>query len=123
MLNVTTISEVRTPMSVVALRLIFGIVAVGELLKFIIASDPVAIFAIEKAWAVHPMVTIVSVGHNMRLRSVIFVAVLVTASAFAFGITSFSLIFSFGPFSPESLHSVGPVTLLTSHLHFHLVFI
>jgi len=123
MLNVTAVSEIRTPMSVVALRLIFGIVAVGELVKIFFVSDPVAIFAIEKAWAVHPMVTIVSVGHNMGLWTVIFVAVLVTASAFAFGITSFSLIFSFGPLGPESLHSVGPVTLLTSHLHFYLVFL
>jgi len=92
MLNVTTISEVRTPMSVVALRLIFGIVAVGELLKFIIASDPVAIFAIEKAWAVHPMVTIVSVGHDMGLWAVIFVAVLVTASAFSIRIRSIRIV-------------------------------
>ena len=69
-------------MSVVALRLIFWIVAVGELVKIFFISDPVAIFAIEKAWAVHPMVTIVSVGHNMGLWTVIFVAVLVTASAF-----------------------------------------
>ena len=68
-------------MSVVALRLIFWIVTIGELFKFIVASNPVAIFAIEKAWAVHPMVPIVSVGHNMGLRSVFFVAVFVTASA------------------------------------------
>ena len=68
-------------MSVVALRLIFGIVTIGELFEFIVASNPVAIFAIEKAWAVHPMVPIVSVGHNMGLRSVFFVTVLVTASA------------------------------------------
>jgi len=122
MLNVTTIIEVRTPMSVVALRLIFGIVTIGELFEFIVASNPVAIFAIEKAWAVHPMVPIVSVGHNMGLRSVFFVTVLVTASALVFGITTFSLFFSFGPFSPESLHPVGPVTLLTSHLHFYVVF-
>jgi len=92
-LDITTLIEVGSAMSVVALGLILGVMPVWELLQFVIAANPVSVFAVEKAWAINESVSVVSVSHDMILGSLIWFAVFVAASTFFITISTLAIVF------------------------------
>jgi len=59
------------------------------------------------------------------MMSVVNIIVVTTNSVttFAFGITPFSLGFSFVHFTSEALHTISPMTFLTSDLHLDIIFL